>query len=79
MVRERDAPPHVRDRAVVEAEPFLRLLEVAADDVHERIDRHLRRSDRTRRDRSPSPAAAPCTTCGSAPSCRCLAMYGGGV
>src|SRR5688572_25520668 len=37
-----DGAPHVRDRAVVVTEPFLRLLEVPADDVHERVEAHLR-------------------------------------
>ncbi len=37
-------PPHMRDRAIVEAEPFLRLPEVAADNVGElvQLDMHVR-------------------------------------
>src|SRR5579862_1391688 len=42
VVRVRQRTPHVRARTVVVTEAFLRRLEVAADDVLERIDRHLR-------------------------------------
>src|SRR5919106_6616808 len=38
-VGPRNRPPHVRDRGVVVAEPFFRLLEMTPDDVDERIDR----------------------------------------
>ena len=38
LVGVRQRAPHVRDRAVVVPEPFLGLLEVAADDVDERIE-----------------------------------------
>ena len=41
MIREDHRSPHVRRRAAVEAEAFLRLLEVATDDVNERIERDL--------------------------------------
>src|SRR5262245_30662451 len=34
--------PHMRGRAVVEAQPFLWLLEVAADDVDEVVEVYLR-------------------------------------
>jgi hypothetical protein len=36
-----EAAPHVRDRAVVVAEPFFWLLEIPADKVNKRINRHL--------------------------------------
>src|SRR5258706_9812945 len=41
IIRPRERPPHMRARTVVVAEPFFRLLEMAADDVLERVDRHL--------------------------------------
>ena len=46
-------PPHMRDRAVVEAEALFRLAEVAADHVGEllQLDMHVR--DRTNRCRAP--------------------------
>jgi 2-phospho-L-lactate guanylyltransferase len=42
--RPDDRPPHVRDRAVVEAEPLCRLSEVAPDDIHEvvQVDHRVR-------------------------------------
>src|SRR5688572_27339431 len=40
-IREHDRPPHMRHGAIVESQPFLRLLEVASDDVDKRLDRHL--------------------------------------
>src|SRR5437899_11140201 len=42
VIRTRERPPHVRAGAVVVTEAFLRLLEMAADDVLERCDRHRR-------------------------------------
>src|SRR5215470_7041421 len=39
--RPHDGAPHVRGRAVVEAQAFLRLLEVAADDVDEVVEMDL--------------------------------------
>src|SRR5262245_8490220 len=40
VVRVCDRAPHVSGRAVVVTEPFRRLLEVAPDDVDERIERN---------------------------------------
>ena len=37
-IRPGDGPPHVRYWAVVVAKPFLGLFEVAANDVHKRIE-----------------------------------------
>src|SRR5688572_3813185 len=39
-IRPRDGPPHVGDGRVVVPEPFLRLLEVAPNDVDKRLDRY---------------------------------------
>src|SRR5881628_3286179 len=41
IVRIVQRAPHVGDGAAVEPQALLRLLEVAADDVHEGIDSHL--------------------------------------
>src|SRR5207249_10836357 len=47
LIGPRQRAPHVSARAVVEAEPFLRLLEMAADDVFERVDGDLRSEEHT--------------------------------
>src|SRR5580704_17826658 len=61
-------PPHMRDRAVVEAEPLVRLAEIAADHIGEffELDHRVRieRIDVVDRNHP-----ATCTICGYASAC----------
>ena len=61
-----DGPPHVRRRALIEAEPFLRLAEVAADHVRELLELDLHVGVEGVEVVHGDAGARTCTTCGRA-------------